>query len=513
MRLKTLTTLAVALSLSLHLSSASALDNDLLVFAGEAESTINPVLTSHQELPNLIFSGLLKYNGHGEVVADLAQSFSFDEKNLCYTFKLRDNVTWHDNKPFSADDVVFTYQALMDEDAVISTITSNYLDLKEVKALDPQTVQISLKRPNAALLGYFTLGILPKHLLDGEDLNLTSFNQNPVGTGRYKFVSWDLGSNRILLERNEDYYGKVPKIKNIVYMTIADENAKSLALNTGDADLAWLNAKYASSFRGKSGFKNYDFKSADFRAISPDFKQEFWKENLDLVPILNLAIDKEALVNAVLAGHGTVAYSPIQFSPLGGNPKANLYPYNLQLFEQKMHDLGWEKGADGIYAKNGQRCSFSIQVREYEQERVDLANLCASMLNNAGVEMKVNLVTRFDFNQGYDAYLSGFAAQYDPDQFFTSLVTGMSDNTTSYSNPEVDRLMDVARHENDPKKRQDLYQEFEMAYAKAPAAILLTYLDGNYVSTDKVSGLNTEVLLGHHAVGVMWNIEDWEIKD
>ena len=142
-----------------------------------------------------------------------------------------------------------------------------------------------------------------------------------------------------------------------------------------------------------------------------------------------------------------------------------------------------------------------------------MANLCASMLNNAGVEMKVNLVTRFDFNQGYDAYLSGFAAQYDPDQFFTSLVTGMSDNTTSYSNPEVDRLMDAARHENDPKKRQDLYQEFEMAYAKAPAAILLTYLDGNYVSTDKVSGLNTEVLLGHHAVGVMWNIEDWEIKD
>ena len=83
----------------------------------------------------------------------------------------------------------------------------------------------------------------------------------------------------------------------------------------------------------------------------------------------------------------------------------------------------------------------------------------------------------------------------------------------THSNPEVDRLMDAARHENDPKKRQDLYQEFEMAYAKAPAAILLTYLDGNYVSTDKVSGLNTEVLLGHHAVGVMWNIEDWEIKD
>ena len=162
---KTLTTLAMALALSMNLSSALAEDNDLLVFAGEAESTINPVLTSHQELPNLIFSGLLKYNGHGEVIPDLAQSYSYDEKNLCYTFKLRDNIKWHDNESFSADDIVFTYQALMDDDALISTITSNYLDLKDVKALDPKTVQITLKRPNAAILGYFTVGILPKHIL------------------------------------------------------------------------------------------------------------------------------------------------------------------------------------------------------------------------------------------------------------------------------------------------------------------------------------------------------------
>ena len=176
-----------------------------------------------------------------------------------------------------------------------------------------------------------------------------------------------------------------------------------------------------------------------------------------------------------------------------------------------MARLGWVKGADGIYARGGERFSFTIQVRDYELERVDLAAVTARMLQEAGVEMRVIPVTRFDWAQGYNGYLSGFAAPFDPDQFFSAFVTGQSDNNMGYSNQEVDALLAAARAELDPHKRRALYQRFEQVFAQDPALVPLVYLEGNYVSIKGLSGLDPTRILGHHAAGVFWNVEDWTL--
>lgn len=193
------------------------------------------------------------------------------------------------------------------------------------------------------MLGNFTIGIIPKHLFEGKDINTAPANHHPIGTGRYKFIEWDTAGGMIILERNENYYGKVPNIERVIYKTVAVESTKALMLQAGEADLAWLNANYAENFRGKQGFKNIDFTTADYRSVSMDFKSEFWKNNADSIGILNYAVDKQAIINGVLNKQGIPAYSPIQLNAYGGNKKADIYPYDPEKFAEEMAKLGWKK--------------------------------------------------------------------------------------------------------------------------------------------------------------------------
>lgn len=486
--------------------------SNTLIYAGESEDTINPVLNNHDELPSIIFSGLMKYDANGTPIEDLAESYEYDEDSMVYTFHLRDGVKWHDGEEFTADDVVFTYNLLTNDENLTTSITSNYEDIKEVKAEDDLTVTISMNDYNAAMPDNFTIGILPKHLLEGEDITTTSFNQNPVGTGRYKFVSWDTAGGNIILEKNEDYYDKVPNIERLVYKTVSVESTKATMLQSGEADLAWLNAKYADEFRGNDEYVNYDFKTADYRSVACDFRTDFWQKNADSIGVLNYAIDKQAIVDSVLNGHGFTAYSPIQINPYGGNKEADIYSYDLDKFAEEMEKLGWKKGEDGIYERNGQKFSFSIQVRDYEEERVDIENIVSQQLKKAGVELKVQLVTKFDWEAGYNGFLAGYATPFDADGLYKQFVTDASENTMKYSNEKVDELLKEGRHAKSEAERKDAYQKFETAYAENPGQILIAYLDGNYVAVKGVEGLDTTRVLGHHAVGVMWNIEEWTIN-
>ncbi len=313
--------MASVLALGIMLTGiANAFADDMantLVYAGENEDTINPILNNHQELPTIIFSGLLKYDAKGNPVPDLATAYTYDEKNMIYTFTIRDTVTWHDGKPFTLDDIIFTYTVLTKDERLTAAILSNYEDIESITSPAPWQIAIKMKRYNAAMLDNFTIGIIPKHLFEGQDINTAPANHTPVGTGRYKFIEWDTAGGMIILERNEKYYDKVPNIERIVYKTVAVESTKALMLQSGEADLAWLNAKYAENFKGKAGFKNIDFITADYRSASMDFRTEFWQKNGDSIGVLNYAVDKQAIINSVLNKEGVPAYSPIQLNAFG----------------------------------------------------------------------------------------------------------------------------------------------------------------------------------------------------
>lgn len=492
-------------------TSNTGTSKNTLVFAGEGQSVLNPLLNNTDDIQSIIFSGLMKYDGNNKPVADLAESYEYDENTKTYTFHLREGVKWHDGEAFTADDVVFTYKSLTEDESLSSGITSNYKDIKSITAPDKNTVVIQMEQDNAAMLDYFTIGIIPKHLLEGKDLNTDTFNQNPVGTGRYKFVSWDTAANQITLVKNDDYYDKVPNIENIIFKNVTDENTKATMMQAGEADLVWLNASYASTFKNNPSYKVTEHPSADWRGISLNFKKDFWSKNKDSAAVLNYALDKNAILNAVVEGQGEAAYSPIQTNSMGGNTEADIYSYDLNKFAQEMEKLGWTKGNDGIYERNGQKFQFSLMVPESEVERVDIAKLAAKQLQSAGIDMKLEVVSGWNYTD-YDAFLAGQAYPYDADALYAALTTNGSGNSLGYSNQKVDELLESARHETDANKRKELYGEFEEAFSQEPGSILICYLDAFYVSDAGIKGIDTNRLLDHHARGILWNVEEWTLE-
>ncbi|WP_301860042.1 ABC transporter substrate-binding protein [uncultured Megasphaera sp.] len=492
-------------------AGGDARDGKVLTYASPDYTTINSLLNTHDELPNIIFSGLMTYDAKGNPIPDLAESYEFNQDTLTYTFHLRDGVTWHDGQPFTAADVKFTLDTLTHNKDLEASITDNYKEIQSVATPDDKTVIITLSAPNAAMLNYLTIGILPKHLLEGKDIMTDSFNQHPVGTGRYQFVSWDKGQS-IIVKKNPKFYGKMPKIDEIIFKIIPDENAKAAQVKSGGVDLAWLNAQNAASFRNDSKFAVYDFKTADYRAIAPNFKVPFWQKHRELIPLLGYALDKQAIIDSVLQGQGEVAYSPLQINKEYNDPNVEQRAYNPELFKQKIEALGWKLGSDGIYEKDGEKLAFSVDTREYEEERVDIANIASSQFKKVGVQMDVHIVPKLDWKT-LQSFLIGQAAPFDPDNgTYDLFYTGASGNYTGYSNGAVDQALAAARSSYDPAVRKAAYNQFQQAWAQDPAYIMVAYLDGNYVANKKLTGLSTERVLGHHAVGVMWNIEDWDIQ-
>lgn len=148
--------------------------NETLVYGSGDYTRINPAMDEHGEINILIYNGLTAHDGDNQVVPGLAESWNYDETSCTYTFHLAKNVKWHDGEPFTADDVKFTIEAIMDPENG-SENAPNYEDVEEITVIDDYTVAFKLDAPNVAFLDYMTMAVLPKHLLEGEDMQTSDF--------------------------------------------------------------------------------------------------------------------------------------------------------------------------------------------------------------------------------------------------------------------------------------------------------------------------------------------------
>ena len=482
----------MCLALCLTSMPANAADEmaNTLVYAGENEDTINPLLNNHQELPTIIFSGLMKYDAKGQPVPELAESFTYDKGAHTYAFKLRDGVKWHDGKPLTVEDILFTYEALTKDKTLASSITSNYEDIKSITAPDAQTVVFTLSKPNAAMLDNFTIGILPKHLFAGKDINTAPANQHPVGTGRYKFVEWDTAGGMIILEKNKDYYGKVPNIDRIVYKTVAVESTKALMLQSGEADLAWLNAKYADTFRGKDGYKNIDFATADYRSAAMDFHTDFWKRNGDSIGVLNYALNKDAIAKSVLNGQGFLRSAPSVMNAYGAATRLRTStPTISRNSPPKWKASAGRRARTASMSATG-RSSFVDSGPGIEEERVDIAKVIANELKKAGVDMQIVLVTKFDWKAGYNGSRR-VRRRIRPGRRLQGFRHRSQRQHDGLFQPQGRRSAEKGPRHRRSGPAQGHLRQFEEAYAERPGHLLVAYLNGNYVSIAGLKGLDT----------------------
>ena len=506
----TLAIIMIAAILLTGCGSKYEADGNTLVYGSGDYTAINPALYEHGEINLLLFVGLTAHDGENNVVPGLAKSWSFDEATNTYSFTLREGLTFHDGDDLTAEDVKFTIDAIMNPDNG-SENASNFEDVKEVKVIDDTHIDIVLTAPNAAMPDYLTIGILPKHLLEGEDMTVSSFNQNPVGAGPYKLVSWDMGQ-AIVMEKFDDYYQGTPNIDTVVFKIVEDTDARALQLESGELNFAQITPKAESKFTDKEGYSVYSMTTSDYRGIMYNFNNDFFKEHRELPAILSYAIDRQAIIDSVLLGHGQVAYSPLQAGTYN-NENIEKYTYDPEKAQALLEGEGWAKNADGIYEKGGETLSFTINCGQGDQVRIDMANICAQNLNDIGADVKVEVPAEVDW-AGQDTYLIGWGSPFDPDDHtYKVFGTDKGANYSCYSNSEVDRLLTEARQTDDESSRKALYAQFQQELAEDPAYTFIAYIDAIYAGSDKITGITEDTILGHHGVGIFHNIHEWEINE
>ena len=477
-----------------------------LVYGSGDYSAINPALYEHGEINSLLFLGLTVHDKNNKVVPGLASGWTWDSEAMAYTFTLRDGLTFHDGAPLTSADVKFTFEAITDE-ANGSENISNYEDIVSIDTPDDKTVVFTLSAPNAAMPDYLTMGILPKNLLEGKDIVEDDFNRNPVGAGPYKFVAWDMGQS-ITMEKFDEFCLGKPKIDRIIFKIVEDYNARALQLKSGELDLAQVTPKDAEEFKSKEDFDLYAMDTADYRGIMYNFGNAFWQENPGLPAAFSYAVDREAIVRSVLLGQGQTAYSPMQKSEYS-NSNIEKYDYSPETAKIEIEALGWTMGADGYYQKDGKQLAFAISARPSDQVRVDMANICVQNLQDIGVNASVEINERTDWS-GQQAFLVGWGSPFDPDDHtFKVFGTDKSANYSRYSNTRVDELLTQARSRFDKAERLPLYEEFQAELAKDPAYTFIAYIDAMYVTRKGITGITADTVLGHHGVGIFWNVWEW----
>lgn len=514
------------LILAIGAGQASALtDADkTIVFALTSEPTnLNPIFLDINAGNWKVFNGLIKFDQALRPLPDLARelpTLSADGRTV--TVHLRPDVRFHDGQPLTAEDVVFTWRAILDPGVVtpIRSVLAVGDLIEDVRAVDTHTVVFSLTRPDPAFVEKLYVGIVPSHLLAGENLNTARFNRAPVGTGPFTFSEWTPGS-RIVLDANPDYFGGPVGIERIVYVFVPDENTRAAMLRSGAADVARLSPRLASQFALDPRFQVVTPPTASVSQASlPNDNPVLADPRVRRA--LAMAVDRQTLVDTVWHGMGGVAYSPILPGHWAYDEDAYI-PYDPEGAKQLLQEAGWTLGADGFFAKDGRRLAFTMMYLPSVDEDRLIGLALRSYFAAIGVDMELEAVASPGYQDRIhqDAWLHGVGLPYDPDYVFWSEYHSHfaddADPTTNRArmrNPRVDAALQAGRHATDLEARRQAYVDMQRALIEDGSYLFLTQRGIPVVMSSRIEGVVPKMMGSPHAFirGISWNLEEWSLN-
>ncbi|MBV9463546.1 MAG: hypothetical protein JO317_04895 [Verrucomicrobiae bacterium] len=398
-------------------------------------------------------------------------------------FELRPGVRWQDGAPFTAEDVAFTYQMLMDEE-IASPRRSDYELVKRVEVTGPLEAKVIYRRPFSPCLNSWMMPLLPKHILAGHDSAWWAqhFNRQPVGTGPFKFDTWKV-NQYVRLAKNPDYYEGAPHLDAVVVRTIPDMVSLRICFETRQIDF-WGPEPYAvSMFETDPRFDFYSQPVPSYDYVGWNLRKDLF-EDVKVRQALAHAVNVPKMIQFIFYGHGEQSRGTFPNMMWFADPNIQPFAYDPALAEKMLDEAGWRKGPDGIRAKNGKKFQFMLITNHPNEERKDIATLVQSDLKRIGVSVDVQLyewavfitqhVEKFDF----DAMVLGWSLGYDYDQYqlwhSSQTKPGML-NHCGYKNPKVDGLLDVARSEFDRDKIKSACQELQrQIYQDQPYMFLVS---------------------------------------
>lgn len=447
--------------------------------------TLNPLLcqTANGQwiAQNVICEGLLQMN-HYTLKLDpcLAESYEISPDQLTYTFHLRHGVTWHDGQPFTADDVKFTFDKLMDPKVDAAPIRSYFTTVKSCEVVDPYTVRfVATERyfKTLEVLGTY-MPICPRHAFaQGDpDFNKNAFGRHPIGTGPYKFVRWETGS-QIVLERNDAYWaGPIYYPKRMVFQILEEPYVAAQLLKKGQIDvfpgvtpIMWereLKDTPSMSHLHELVYPFPAFSYLGFNLRRPLFQDIRVRHAIDLL------IPRDDLIKRIALGKYATKTSG--YDPPGSrnyNHDVPPTPYAPELAQQLLAEAGWKNDhGDGLLYKDNQPLTFTLLYPAGGGNGEKIVELIQESLKRGGIRMQLSrmefaqLIDRVD-DWNFDAVIMSWTQDIngDPWQLWNSADASVkkSSNFIGYQSKEADKLMLEAKVEYDDDKRAAIYRQLQ----------------------------------------------------
>lgn len=468
-----------------------------------------------------IFNKLLKYDKNLDIKGELAASWvvSTDQKTI--SFKLKPNMKWADGKPLTSADVLFTWQ-LVTDDKTRSPYADDYKLITKASALDPLTFEVTYKAPYApALESWASLQIMPKHLLLGKDIHTTAFARNPVGSHYYKLDSWRSGE-RLILTRNDNSVLGQAKIDRLISRIIPDLSAQFLEFMAGNIDNMGLDPiKYSRIIPARPDLQQkinlYKELGNSYTYLGFNLKHKPF-DDVRVRRAINLAIDKQEIIDGVLLGLGINIASPYKPGTRWSNPALTPTGYDPIKAKDLLKEAGYEDhDGDGILDRDGKPLAFEILTNQ-NKEREKSAVLIQRRLKDIGIDVQIrslewaSFIGRFIKTGDFDVVVLGWSLGLDPDQFsiwHSSQQEPGKFNFIGYNNPKVDRLLEQGRLELDPEKRMKIYHEFARLLQQDSPIVFLSAGYGLSAISKRVKGIDSPA----PPAGIGHNTEEWYIPE
>jgi peptide/nickel transport system substrate-binding protein len=496
-------------------------DTYIEALQGNISGLIPNVLTDGPsfEVAGMMYNGLVKYDKDLNLVGELAESWQYSRDCLDLTFKLRRNVQWHDHTPFTAADVVFTYETMINPKTP-TAYGGDFKSVESVDAVDPYTVHIRYKHPNAKALQSWSVWMLPKHLLESyaREGKLREAPQNraePVGTGPYLFKEWKAGE-KVVLVANPDYFDGKPYISRIVYRIIPSSATTFLELKAKGVDGAKLTAlqfKRQTEYPAfRKAYNKYQYAANVYTYFGMNLRDARFADRRVRQAFAH-AINKRELIEGVRLGLAREATGPYKPGTWQYNPNVHQYPYDPAKARALLAEAGWNtKNGDGILMKNGVPFKFDPLVAQGGEEGRKVSEIIQASLKDIGIQVEIRviewaaLLKEYIKKRNFETVILAWGITPDPDQYdiwHSSKTSPDELNRIGYANPEVDELLEKGRSTCVEADRKKYYDRLQEVLAEDQPIVFLYFRDGLPVVASRIRGIVPA------PIGINYNFNEW----